>query len=144
MERIRKNGAPVILSSAPWSQETKKERFARGPHNLAHEFVEFLGVEFLDFLKKGYWMLLPYEDIKDIVHVRYSPLGVVPQRERRPRVIIDYSFYGVNDDTLKLGPEDAMQFGKAVKRLLQAAVRTNPKFRPLSSTNWISLMGFIG
>jgi hypothetical protein len=131
MERIRRNGAPVILSSAPWSEETKEKRFARGPHNSAHEFVEFLGEEFLDFVKKGYWMLLPYEDVKDMVSVQYSPLGVVPQRERRPRVIVDYSFFGVNNDTLKLGPEDAMQFGKAVERLLQTAVRANPKFGPL-------------
>jgi hypothetical protein len=131
MERIRRNGAPVILSSAPWSEETKQERFDRGPHNSANEFVEFLGGEYLDFLKKGYWMLLPHEAVKDMVNVRWSPLGVVPQRERRPRVIVDYSFYGVNKDTLKLGPEEAIQFGKAVERLLKAGVRANPKFEPL-------------
>jgi hypothetical protein len=42
-----------------------------------------------------------------------------------------YSFYGINDKILKLGPEDAMQFRKAIKRLLNAAVRTTPKFGPL-------------
>jgi hypothetical protein len=142
MESIRRNGAPVILSSAPWSEETKKERFARGPHNSAHEFVEFLGAEFLDFVKKGYWMLLPYKDVQDMVYVRYSPLGVVPQRERRPRVIVDYSFYFVNQDTLKLGPAEAMQFGKAVERLLQAAVRADPKFGPLLQYKLDILDGF--
>jgi hypothetical protein len=76
-------------------------------------------------------MLLPHEAVKDMVNVRWSPLGVVPQRERRPRVIVDYSFYGVNKDTLKLGPEEAIQFGKAVERLLKAGVRANPKFEPL-------------
>jgi hypothetical protein len=81
MERIRRNGAPVILSSAPWSEETKQERFDRGPHKSANEFVEFLGVEYLDFLKKGYWMLLPHSAVKDMVNVRWSPLGVVPQWE---------------------------------------------------------------
>jgi hypothetical protein len=131
MERIRRNGAPVILSSAPWSEETKRERFARGPHNSADKHIEFLATEFLDFLQKGYWMLLPQEDVKDMVSVRYSPLGVVPQRERRPRVIVDYSFYGVNQETLKLGPVETMQFQKAVERLLQASVQANPKFGPL-------------
>jgi hypothetical protein len=67
MERIRRNGAPVILSSAPWSKETKKERFKRGPQKPAHEFVEFLGTKFLDFLRKGYWMLLPHNVVKDMV-----------------------------------------------------------------------------
>jgi hypothetical protein len=118
----------VILSTAPWSTKTKQERYERGPHQSAHEFVEFLGTEFLDFLKKGYWMLLPYDEVEFMIDVRYSPLGVVPQRERRPRVIVDYSFYFVNADTLKLAPEEAMQFGKALERLLQEAVRANPKF----------------
>jgi hypothetical protein len=120
MEQIRRNG-----------KETKQERFARGPHSLAQEFVEFLVAEFLDFLKKGYWMLLPYEDVKDMVYVKYSPLGVVPQWEHRRRVIVDYSFYFVNQDTLKMGPEESMQFGKAVEQLLQAAVQAYPKFGPL-------------
>jgi hypothetical protein len=90
-----------------------------------------LGTEFLDFLKKGYWMLLPYDEVKDMVDLRLSPLGVVPQRERRPRVIADYSFYDVNADTLKLGPEAAMQFGKAIERLLNTAVRAHPRFGPI-------------
>jgi hypothetical protein len=43
----------------------------------------------------------------------------------------DYSFYAVNADTVKVAPEEAMQFGKALKRLLQTAVQSNPKFGPL-------------
>jgi hypothetical protein len=131
LDRIRRNGAPVVLSSAPWSAEIKQERYERGPHKSAHEYVEFLGTEFLDFLKKGYWMLLPYTEVEFMIDVRYSPLGVVPQRERRPRVIVDYSFYAVNADTVKFAPEEAMQFGKAIERLLQKAIQANPKFGPL-------------
>jgi hypothetical protein len=76
-------------------------------------------------------MLLPYSEVKDFIDLRLSPLGVVPQRERCPRVIVDYSFFGVNADTPKLGPETAMQFGKAIERLLITAGRSHPKFGPL-------------
>jgi hypothetical protein len=72
----------VILSSAPWSTELKQERYDRGPHQSALKFVDFLGMEFLDFLKKGYWMLLPYDEVKSMIDIRYSPLSIVPQRER--------------------------------------------------------------
>jgi hypothetical protein len=48
-------------------------------------------------------MLLPYSDIKDMVDIHLSPLGVIPQWEQRPLLIVDYSFYGVNTDTLNLG-----------------------------------------
>jgi hypothetical protein len=131
MERIRRNGAPVISTSAPWSAKTKQERFTQRPHKSANEYVNFLGTEFLDFLKKGYWMLLTYEGVKDMVDLCLSPLGVVPQRDRHPRVIVDYSFYDVNADTLKLSPVEVMQFGKAIECLLNQAVRVHPKFGPL-------------
>jgi hypothetical protein len=97
---------------------------------LANEFIDDLGTKFLDFLKKGYWMLLPYSEVKDLLDLRLSPLGVIPQWERRPRVIINNSFYNVNADTLKLGPEAAMQFGKAIERLLNASVQAHPKCGP--------------
>jgi hypothetical protein len=47
-------------------------------------------------------------------------------------VIVDYSFDAVNTDMVKLTPEEkAMQFGKAIKRLLQMEIQVNPKFGPL-------------
>jgi hypothetical protein len=76
-------------------------------------------------------MLLPYKEVKGIPGLRLSPIGVVPQRERRPRIIVYYSFYGVNADTVKLTPAESMQFGKANERLWQTIMSANPKFGPL-------------
>ena len=126
LDRMRRNGVPVVLKSAPWSPSMKQARFARGPHKSARDYAEFLATEFLDFCKKGYWMLLPYELVKDLPELRISPLGVVPQRERRPRVIVDYSFYDVNRDTVKLAPQESMQFGKTLSRMLQGLAKANP------------------
>jgi hypothetical protein len=130
LHRIGKHGAPVVLQSPPWDAPTLDARFARGPHQSAHDHVEFLGEEFLDFLRKGYWMLVEYDDVKNLPGLRLSPIGVVPQRERRPRVIVDYSFFGVNRETLKLALQESMQFGKAVERMTQVIVRSNPAFGP--------------
>jgi hypothetical protein len=128
LERIRRNGVPVVLASEPWSDELKAERFLRGPHKSAEEFLEFLREEYVDFCEKGFWMLLPYDSVKNFESLRLSPLGVVPQRERRPRVIVDYSFHDVNIDTVKLSPAEAMQFGKANERLQSHLVKSNPKY----------------
>lgn len=76
-------------------------------------------------------MLLPYSEVKDLVDLQLSQLGGVPQWERCPRVIADYSFYAMNADTLKLGPKVAMQFRKAIERLLDVAVRAHPTFGPV-------------
>ncbi len=73
-------------------------------------------------------MLLPYDSVKNYESLRLSPLGVVPQRGRRPRVIVDYSFHGVNTETLKLSPAEAMQFEKANARLQSHLVKANGKY----------------
>jgi hypothetical protein len=118
----------VLLETDPWSDELKTTRFLRGPHKSANEYIEFLQEEFLDFCQKGFWMLLPYSEVEDMVQLRLSPLGCVPQRDRRPRVIVDYSFYGLNGETIKLAPRDSMQFGKANERLMTKLLHANPRF----------------
>ena len=76
------------------------------------------------------WTVLPLAVALSIPNLRISPLGVVPQRERRPRLIVDYMFSGVNQETIRLAPPEAMQFGRALQRLLTHLVHANPKFGP--------------
>jgi hypothetical protein len=45
-------------------------------------------------------------------------------------LIIDYSFLGINDETVKLSPTEAMQFGRALERLLFRIWHANPRFGP--------------
>jgi hypothetical protein len=70
-------------------------------------------------VSKGYWAILPFSSLKHMLHLKLSPSGVVPQRTRRPRPIMDYSFTGVNAASLALSPSTAMQFGQTLPRLLQ-------------------------
>ena len=82
-------------------------------------------------IDKGYWIVLPYPAVQGLPNLRISPLGVVPQRERRPRIIVDLSFSGVNRDTAKLAPPEAMQFGCALSRILSLIQHAPPKFGPV-------------
>ena len=41
---------------------------------------------------------------------------------------MDYSYYGVNGDTVRLTPPEAMQFGRALERILYQIRHVNPKF----------------
>ena len=43
-------------------------------------------------------------------------------------MILDYSFFGFNEDTVPLAPPKAMQFGQTLKRLLERIHRTNNQF----------------
>ena len=45
-------------------------------------------------------------------------------------MISDYSYFGVNDDTLQLAPLDGMQFGQTLNHLLAKIHRANDRFGP--------------
>jgi hypothetical protein len=82
-------------------------------------------------VEKGFWVVVPYTQVRDIPNLRLSPMGVVPQRDRRPRTIVDYSFSEVNQETQPLAPKDSMQFGKALQRLLQIIWFADPTLGPV-------------
>ena len=73
-------------------------------------------------------MVLLWRVALRLKHLRLSPLGVVPQRNRRPRLIVDYTFSGVNDETACLAPAEAMQFGKALHRFLHKLVHADARY----------------
>jgi hypothetical protein len=101
-------------SQPPWTLQQKLAELNRGSHQSAEQHVEFLCWEFVDMIEKGQCILLPEKLVLNNHNLILSPLGVVPQRERRPRTICDYSLFLVNEDTLELCPAESMQFGRAL------------------------------
>ena len=92
----------------------------------------FACAEILDFCQQGYWAVLPYALVRQWVNLRVSPQDVVPQRDCRPRLNVDYTFSGgVNGDTVALASREAMQFGKALQRVMHRIVRSNPRYGPV-------------
>ena len=122
------------MSTERWSKDRLDAAVARGPHQSAHQHLQFLREEFGDMLRKGQWMVLPYNAVRNMPNLRLSPIGVVPQRERRPRTIVDYTFFGVNDETLPLTAPESMQFGKTLQRVFQAIVQADPRHGPVHLT----------
>jgi hypothetical protein len=53
LDRIRRNGVPVVLAAEPWTGELKDERFTRGPRKSADEHI----IEFLQKEKRVYRFL---------------------------------------------------------------------------------------
>jgi len=131
LKHYKYRGAPVKFSTPPWSSERVSQALARGAHKscLAHQ--EFLHEEFADMIAKSQWVILPASAVKDIPDLRISPPGVIPQRDRRPRWICDYSFSGVNEETLPLAALDSMQFGHALDRILREILLADPSFGPV-------------
>ena len=102
----------------------------RGPHPSTRPYLHFLESDMADMITKGYWVVLPYDLVKDIPNLRISPMGAVPQRERRPWTIVDYSFSGINQEAHRGAPPEAMQFGCALEWVLQKVATADPTQGP--------------
>ena len=85
----------------PWNQGKRDTALARGCHKSALEHIDFLRTKFTDMIKHKQWVLLPADLVMNQPNLQLSPLGVVPQRDRRPRTISNYSYFHINDDTTK-------------------------------------------
>jgi hypothetical protein len=83
-------------------------------HQSAKDEVAIVCTEMMEFCQQGFWMVLPLQTALQLAHLQLSPLGVVPQQNRRPPLIVDYSYSVVNNETAHLAPPKAMQFGEAL------------------------------
>ena len=127
LQLYKERGAPAKMQQSSWSPSKLKQALSRGPHKSCYEFLDFLQQEFVDMISKGQWVILPFDSVKHLPGLRLSPPGCVPQRDRRPRWICDYTFSGVNEETLELFAKESMQFGHALDRLLREILLADPK-----------------
>jgi hypothetical protein len=81
----------------------------------------FLRQEFSKMIEAGQWLAVPYSVVHHLENLRLSLSGVVPQRDRRPRPIVDYTYSDVNNGTLSVAP-DLIQFGTALTRFFGTAL----------------------
>jgi len=131
LQHLKTRGAPVPLATPPWSTDRCREALQRGPHRSAYQHQEFLQTEMAAMIEAAQWLLLPAELALQLPNLRVSPMGVVPQPSRRPRTIVDYTWAGINAETLDWHPQEAMQFGRALQRMLQDIVQADPRFGPV-------------
>jgi hypothetical protein len=73
LHHLGTRGAPVPSSKAPLTLEEKDSRMKRGPHQSAQAHIEFLREEMLDFIKKGFWLLLPYSELCPLLNLIIHP-----------------------------------------------------------------------
>jgi hypothetical protein len=71
--------------------------------------------------------VLSYDQVRHRPNLLVSPLGVVPPCDRRPQLIVDYIFSGVNEDMLLLAPKEAMQSGRVLQRVMSTTMHADPQ-----------------
>lgn len=59
LEDLRTQGVSVPLATPPWTMKQKTDAIERGAHRSAFGHQEFVRSEFVDMMKKGYFIVLP-------------------------------------------------------------------------------------
>ena len=77
-------------------------------------------------IEKGQWVVLPYLVAKGLPELMLIPPGVKVERDQRPRWIGDYSSFKTNAKTLPIACLSAMQYGRALYRLIHKIVYADP------------------
>jgi hypothetical protein len=93
-------------------------------------------------IKKGQWTVFPARLVRHMRKLRISPIRVVSQRDRQPRTVVDYSLCDVNEDTVPWAPSEAMQFGRALHRILRRILESHPRFGPVYISKVVIVEGF--
>jgi hypothetical protein len=131
LDQLRRHGSTVGMKTPPWNLEQKRQALKRCSHQSSKQHSGFLCEEFVDLMRKNQWALLPADLVLHEPNLRLTPLGVVPQRDRRPRTICDYYLFLINLETIPLAPSEAMQFGRALWRVLSTIHHAGPRFGPV-------------
>ena len=126
---IAQYGAPVTIN-LPSTYTFTATSLRRGAHISARRESHFVRMELLYQAKAGHVIILPFSSLQHLNNLLISPVAAIPQDDRKPRLIYDYSYYGINDASVHLAPTEAMQFGKAFLRILSKILHADPKLGP--------------
>jgi hypothetical protein len=87
----------------------KAMAFHRGPHpSASRQFTNFILQDMHDYVTMGFWVVLPFTLVQTLPLLKLAPSGVVPQRDRQPHPIMDYSYNYVNQTSLPIAPFSLM------------------------------------
>ena len=134
---MRLKGNPVKIDGPPVTPKQLSAVIAYGSHNSCDRDPSFLRTDMRDFVEKGFWIVLPLEDAVGLNVLCLSPAGLIPQRDRQDRIVVDYTWSEVNEATCRMDP-DSMQFGHALQRILQRMYDVDPCHGPIYMMKWVA------
>ena len=105
---FQKSSTLAIIESDAWTPSCIKRALKWGPHHSYINVIKFLREEYVDVIKKQQWIVLTAHLVQEMFALRFSPLGLVPQRVRHDRMISGHSYFDVNQQSLNITPTEVM------------------------------------
>ena len=93
---MRVHGVPIPTKIGMTDTElTPAIRY--GAHSSATKETTFVRKELQEQAQAGHIALFPLRAVRKLPKLWLSPLAAIPQRGRKPRLIYDFSWSGLND-----------------------------------------------
>ena len=122
---------PPVTTASDMSPGDRCWAILYGCHTSARRDTHFVCTELAEKTRYGHIIVLLWSRIQDLPGLWMSPVGLILQSDRRPWIIYDYTFIGINDAVARQAPQEVIQFGMAFKRLLGKILSMEPAYVPV-------------
>ena len=100
-------------------EEENEAAIRYGDNVSANKEAEFINAELDEQVQAGHVTVFPLEAVNYLHNLWISPVAVILQVVKRPRLIFYFTWSGINDVSKRLAPMEAMRFGGALQRILK-------------------------
>ena len=126
---MRVHGVPIKTERG--MTDTKLTRAIwYGAHSSATKETTFVRKELQEQAQPGHIALFPLRAVRHFPKLWLSPLAAIPQRGRKPRLIYDLSWSGLNEAVTQVAHKEAMWFGKALYRVIDCILKAPQELGP--------------
>ena len=107
-------------------KEDKEATIRYGTHASTDKEADFIRAELAKQMQAGNVDIFALEAANTLHNLWLYLVAVISQVGRRPYLIFDFTWSGINDVSNRLAPKEAMRFGGAPQRILKEVLTANP------------------
>ena len=93
--------------------------------------VAFTHAEVSKQVQAGHITVFLWEAIASLPKLWLSPVSIITHMVRRPLIVYDFTWSGLNAATKCLSPMESMRFGRTLWRILQFLLASDPHIGPV-------------
>ena len=126
LRHAAEHGVPIAFPRGMYEEE-RDDAILYGMHASARKEAEFIHMNLAEQIQAGHVAVFTLEAVTSLKNLWFSPIAVIPHVGRRPQLIYDFTWSGLNNTSERLSPMDAMRFRGALQRILKEVLTADPR-----------------
>ena len=119
-----------ITAERGMTEQELKIAILYGAHSSATKETTFVRTELSKQARAGHIALFPLQAVRHLPRLQLSPLAAILQQGRKPRLIYDFAWSGLNESVTQVAHKEAIRFGKALYKVIDCILAAPPKLVP--------------